>query len=225
MTAPQKPIIVFGLGTFASLITRYIKCFTNWDISCYTADDDFCAQSSFEERDVIPWTRLIRTHSPEKFDALLAIGYTNYGRVREKAFLQLKQQGFHVMNFIHPTASVFADSLGEGNIILEDAILGMDSIIGDANLFWNGCNLSHECIVGSFNTFCPSSTFAGFSVISDHCVFGVNCTCINNLRISDSTFVGAGALLTRNTEINDCIVRHGDMPSRNRESIDRFLGI
>lgn len=222
----DKPVVVFGLGSFAGLITKYLGRYTSWQITAYTADDAFCGTESYLDKPVVPFSALAESYPSDSHDAVVAIGYHSMGDVREQAFLGLKQQGYHVRNFIHPDASCGCDAMGEGNIILERAIVSLGTTLGDANLIWCGSNIAHDCTIGSYNTFCPSSAFGGFTHIGDHCFFGINSTCKNGIDIASYTFVGANAYVTRDTCKDDAYIARATekVDRRSSKSIARFLG-
>lgn len=221
----NKPIVVFGLGSFSKLMTKYINAFTSWHIEAYTVDDTYCNTSLFLEKPVIPFSQIAAKCPPDSFDALIAVGYSSMGVVRQNAFKGMKAFGYHVRNFQHPDASCGFDSIGEGNIILERAIISIGTSIGNANLFWCNSNIAHDSTIGSFNTFCPSSAFGGFTSIADNCFFGINSTCKDNLSIASGTFVGAGAYVTRDTEENSAFIAEATRPTSRvaSESIKQFL--
>lgn len=216
----DKKIVVFGLGVFSALMTEYIDRFTSWEIAAYCVDREYIPENPDTAKPVVVFEELAQLYPPTEYDAFIAIGYAQMGDIRERAFCQLKELGYFVRNFVHPSALCYADAMGEGNIVLENAVLGMKSTVGNCNLIWNSCNLSHECKIGSFNTLGVMTGFGGCSTVGDHCFFGINCTIKDHLSISDYTLVGAGAYLAHDTARAEAYTRRGGDPLHKKSSFE-----
>lgn len=203
--ASLKPVLIFGAGSFASLVAKYIERFTDWGIDGYTVDRAYCQGVQFNGMPLIPFDELTRQDA-ERWDAVLAVGYSSSGNVRKHAFGELKEKGFTVRNFVHPTCECYTDELGEGNLLLENTVIGFGATLGNANLIWTGANIGHDDCIGSFCTMCATASFGGFTTVGDNCFFGMNATVRDHLNVAPYTFVGAGACLTRDTEERDVYV-------------------
>ncbi len=222
----KKPVIVFGLGSFSNLMTRYIQRFTDWQIEAYTVDDEYCTESTYLGKPVIAFSAVKEKYPPQSYDAFVAVGYSSMGETRKNAFLRLKEKGFQVRNFQHPDSSCSYDVIGEGNIILENATVSIGTSLADGNLVWCNSNIAHDCCIGSFNTFCGSSAFGGFTVIKDNCFFGINSTCKDGITIDSYTFVGASAYLSSDTKRDDAFIPRSTQKTArlSSKSVMRFLG-
>lgn len=206
--ANLRPVIIFGASSFASLVSKYIERFTDWEICGYTADRAYCQDAQLDGKPLIPFDELSRQDA-ENWDAVLAVGYSVNGDVRRHAYRELKQTGFTVRNFIHPTCECYADEIGEGNLLLENTVIGFGATLGDANLIWTGANIGHDDCIGSFCTMCATTSFGGFTKVGDNCFFGMNATVRDHLNVAPYTFVGAGACLTHDTDERDVYVSRG----------------
>ena len=136
----------------------------------------------------------------ENISILIGIGYNNMNNIRKKVYRQVKNAGFEICSFIHPS-SVIADnvSLGEGSIVMANTIIEPFVKIGDCNIFWSNAVITHNNNIGNFNFFGAGCTIAGECEIGDCCFFGTNATVRNNIQISDKTLVGAGTYINCNT--------------------------
>ncbi len=196
----EKPIIIFGSGSFSELMTKYIERFSDWKISCYTVDDDYCNQDTQCGKRLIKSSEVAKLFPPDENDAFITIGYSNMGQTRQHAFEFLKSKGYSIRNFIHPQSYCYADMIGEGNIILEDAVLGIGSSLGNANLIWGASNIAHDCKIGSFCTTCANCTFGGFTEVEDNCFFGMNATIRDHIKVAHATLVSAGVYVSHDTQ-------------------------
>lgn len=203
-----KPVIIFGAGSFASLVTKYIERFTDWSVEGYTVDRAYRQAEQFNGRPLIPFDELTR-QGADRWDAVLAVGYSQSGDARKHAFEELKEAGFAVRSFIHPTCECYAEEIGEGNLLLENVVIGFGAVLGDANLLWTGANIGHDDHIGSFCTMCATASFGGFTTVGNNCFFGMNSTVRDHLAVAPYTFVGAGACLTRDSEARSVYVTRG----------------
>lgn len=203
-----KPVVVFGAGSFAALMTRYIERFTDWSVAAYTVDRPYCGGAEFNGRPLVPFDELGPADA-ERWDALLAVGYSQSGDVRRRAFGALKGAGFTVRNFVHPTCQYYGDEMGEGNLLLESTVVGFGARLGHANLLWTGANVGHDDEIGSFCTLCATASFGGFTTVGDNCFFGLNATVRDHIHVAPYTLVGAGASLTHDSSEGDVYVARG----------------
>lgn len=94
--------------------------------------------------------------------------------------------------------------VGEDNVIREHVTIhtgtrsgGPGTRIGDGNLLMNNAHVAHDCRVGSH---CELSAFAALSghvTLEDHAVLGGKSGIHQHVRVGESAFAGAGAILTR----------------------------
>lgn len=197
--------IIFGIGFFADQIFRYCMM-EGIQVVAFTVEKEYYGAESFHGLPVIPFEDLEKTYSKDSFSILICVSYNNMNQDREKVFKKIKEKGYTISSFIHPTATILADSLGEGNIILENASIGIGCRIGDGNIFYNNTVISHDTVIKNYNFFAPSSTVLGGVKINNGCFFGGNSTIKNKTIIRDYSLVGANAFVRQDTEEKSVIV-------------------
>lgn len=197
--------IIFGIGFFADQIFRYCMM-EGIQVVAFTVEKEYYGAESFHGLPVIPFEDLEKTYSKDSFSILICVSYNNMNQDREKVFKKIKEKGYTISSFIHPTATILADSLGEGNIILENASIGIGCRIGDGNIFYNNTVISHDTVIQNYNFFAPSSTVLGGVKINNGCFFGGNSTIKNYITIDDYCLVGANAFVRNSTNKNEVIV-------------------
>lgn len=215
----KKKIVIFGTTDFAYQIYRYIKQDNENEVVAFTANKEFCSSSTFLDLPVIPIEELSDFISMENCCIIIAIGYNSMNNIRNKVYKQVKELGFQVGSYIHKSAVVLSDNIGEGNIILEGTIIGLGCKIGKCNVFMSGTCISHDCVIGDFNFFAPSATVAGKVLIENKCFIGANSTIKNELSIADYSLIGAGAYLNFSTKRKQVIVPSRSM-SLDKESLE-----
>lgn len=151
---------------------------------------------------------------------IICVGYTHMNSVRQRIFHEAKGKGYNIISFIHKTATVLTDDIGEGTIIMERALIGPFCKLGNANIIFADAHIAHHTTVGDFNFFTISVAVAGNVKIGCNCFFGNNCTIRNGIEIEDYTLVGAGAYVSRNTEKYDVLVPTRAVKLEGKTSLD-----
>ncbi len=142
----------------------------------------------------------------EDIGVYLCVGYNSMNRTREKIYHRLKEQELQILSFVHSSAIVMSEELGEGCLIFEQAVLGPYTKIGNANIFYPKSMVCHHSRVGNFNFFAVSSSVAGNVTINDNCFIGNNAATKDGIYIENYTLIGAGSYVSQDTHAYSCIV-------------------
>lgn len=197
----MKKVIIFGLAQFAELLAYYLTESNEYEVAAYTVDAKYIPSSSEGLKyPVIPFETLDNIYSPREYGIFICAGYNQMNHVRERAYMRAKRMGYEVLSYIHPTAVILTNKIGEGTIILEHAVVGPFAKIGTGNIVWASANIAHHTCVGNFNFFAIASVVAGNVEIGNNCFFGSNCTIKDGIHIRDYTLVGAGCYVAHDTE-------------------------
>ena len=202
----SKKFIIFGNIEYSYMIAKYIEETTDDKVLAFTVDKKYIDKPCFNEFPVIAFEEIENHYSSKEAEFIIGIGHKSMNSVREDIFNRIKSKGYNIGNFIHPKAIVEASEIGEGNIILCGAYIGKNAKIGNANIFCNNCNISHDAVIGDFNYIAPSVTFGGFVNVENKCFFGLGAIVKNGLSIANSTLIGAGAYIDKDTEPCDVYV-------------------
>ncbi len=230
----MKKVILFGTTQFSDLLAHYISMEKLYEVAAYTVDrayiqpqvkhmdSSLCTQHL--GRPLVPWDAVDQFYPPEEYGLFICVGYNQMNRTRERIFLSAKAKGYEIMSYVHPTATILAEKVGEGTIVLEQALIGSFAKVGKGNVIWAQAHIAHHAIVGDFNFFAISTAVAGNIHIGSHCFFGANCTIKNNITIGDYSLVGAGCYVSHNTEPYSVQVPARSMTLEGKSSLDmRFI--
>ncbi len=136
--------------------------------------------------------------------AIVAIGDT---RVRQKYAQLLKEQGFELINAVHPTAWVSPTAkLGENVVIAPNASVCTEAAIGSSVILNTGCVVDHECEVGEGAHICPGVHLGGRVRIGRCAWVGIGASVIQCISIGDYATVGAGAAVIRDVPPHATVV-------------------
>jgi UDP-N-acetylglucosamine acyltransferase len=117
--------------------------------------------------------------------------------------------------------------IGDDNVFREHVTVHRgtrDSItkIGSNNLFMVGCHVAHDVTIGTRCVIANAVQLAGHSVVEDHATFGGLAGIAQFVRVGESAFVAAGAMVERDVP-PFCIVQ-GDrarVRAVNRVGLER----
>lgn len=216
----MKNIIVFGVADFSLLMKKYIERFTRDHVVAFCCDLEYIQTSMIDGCPVVDMEKVQEIFAPEENYFLMAIGYKKMNRLRAEMTDKVRKMGYELYTFIHPSANVFCDEMGEGNIVLENVTMSLRGSIGDCNIFWNGVNISHNYLIGSYNYFAPGVVTGGNIVMGNNCFLGLNCTLKNSVDIADFSFVGAGVYASFSTKKHSVIAAARDVVLENKTSDD-----
>lgn len=215
----MKKIIVFGMNHFSEMMICYLTA-DGFDVEAVCADKKYCKDTVYMSKPVIPFENVEKYYPPDKYAFILCLGYKNMNKLRMEKFYQIKEKGYSVLNYIHPAAIVQTKSIGEGNIVLESAVVGFKVTLGDGNIIYPKAQIAHHTSVGDFNFFAVSCSVAGSVKVGNRCFIGNNASTKNGISVKDATLVGAGTYLHCDSEENGVYVPMRCIKLENKKSED-----
>lgn len=131
-------------------------------------------------------------------NAIITVGSITDCGLRKKLFETCKGMGFHLPDIISQNAIV-ADSvqMGEGNVIMDMAVLHGDTRIGSNCIINTGAIVEHDCIIGNHVHVAPGAKIAGSVEIGAESHIGIGAVVIQGVKIGKNAIVGAGAVVIR----------------------------
>ncbi|MBD5103972.1 MAG: acetyltransferase [Ruminococcaceae bacterium] len=197
----MKKFVVYGAGEFADIVSDLIERVLQYTVEAYILDDEYInAVNKYNGKEVVPASMIKEKFSPLEYDVAIGFIGKDMFNSRKRVFDLLKCYGYKIDNLIHPSAIISTSNIGDGNIILENCVIGYNVKFGNGNIMWPLSSANHHNIVGNFNNFAPGASTSGGVIIGNHCFLGNNSTYNNKVTVSDYTFVGAGAYIAKNTE-------------------------
>lgn len=192
-------VIIFGVGDFAKQLHFYISKEAEYTVEYFCVNKGFFSESKFLGKDVITFEENIESLSTKEYKFILGLGYKNL-RMRKKIFDMIKDKGFDFINYISPSATIYGNILGEGNIILPNVIMEPFSTIDNNNVVWSNSLVCHDSIIGSHNFIAANSIIGGFSKVHESNFIGFNSTIKENIVVDKEVLIGAKSLITKSPE-------------------------
>lgn len=125
---------------------------------------------------------------------------------------------------IHPTAilSVHAQ-VGEGTVIMPNAVVGPNSIIGCLCILNTMSSIDHDCEMSNYSSLAPGAMTGGEVTIGERSAISIGATVKNAVSIGHDSVVGGKSYV--NKCIGSNLIAYGSpaRPIRSRERDDPYL--
>ena len=193
----MKKIIIYGVSDFARQLKYYLDRDRTYQIVGFCQDDGYNSVESYEGLPVYSFTEAKKFTEVE---FLIAVGYSKMNKNREAIYNRLKKSGCRIASYIHPTAVVQSNSIGEGNIILENTVVEPFAKIGHGNLIWYNVSVAHGNIIGNFNNIAGNASLCGNVIVHNNCFIGNNACVKEGVTVSDYTLIGAQVYMPHDTK-------------------------
>lgn len=193
-------MLIYGAGGHAKVI---ISCILANQNSIDTIFDDN------PERKEIYGMTVSGFYNPNIFPdqkLIIAVG-DNF--IRRKISNQVKHV-FGIM--IHPFS--IADKsvkIDEGTVVLHNAVIQADSVIGRHVIINTSVSVDHDCIIGDFVHLAPGVILSGNICVGENTLIGVGSIVAPGLTIGKNCLVASGSIVTKN--IPDGVIVRGN-PAR-----------
>ena len=203
----KYPIILFGKGSFAQIAKDYFNSDSIYEVVAFTIDDEYIESEEYENLPLVPFSKVQEIYPPEKFEMHIALVYTDMNKLREFKFKEAKTKGYNLVSFISPNCNYKSKiPLGENCFIFEDNTIQPYVKIENNTILWSGNHIGHHSIIRSHNFISSHVVISGHCIIDSNCFIGVNSTISHKINIGKETLIGAGAIISHDTEAKSVYV-------------------
>lgn len=204
----MKKTIIFGNADFAEIVHYYITVDGGWDVAAFTVNQRFIEKEYILDCPVVPFESIEDQYPPDQYSIVMGIGYSNLNKTRQTVFNQVKNKGYDIPNFIHPTNTIALNSvIGEGCLIFENNTIHPFVKIGDNVVVWSNNTVGHH------------------SVIEDHCFISSQTVFGGHTLIGERSFLGGGAIVSYGNSVGkDCILGAGAIVNETAEDGGVYQG-
>lgn len=215
----KNNVLIFGIGDFADILSEKLKE-ASVEISGYIVNAKYFKEDNYCEKPVYIFEELGMHFQPENTSVYIGVIGKQMLKFRKDIFGILQKYGYHLPNYIAPSASVHTMEIGQGNIIMENVVVESHCSIGNGNIIWPNVVMPHHNRVGDFNNLSPSVSFSGYSEVGDRCFVGNN-SCLNNhIKVSNYALVGAGVFVARDLAEEQVLVSERSYVLKGKKSYE-----
>jgi sugar O-acyltransferase (sialic acid O-acetyltransferase NeuD family) len=118
--------------------------------------------------------------------------------VRRRLTALLSERGLTPRTVVHPRAIVGPETaVGGGSVVLGGAHVSSSITLGRHVQVNYNATIGHDAVLGDFVTIYPGANVSGSVRLGDGVRVGTNACVLQGLEVGEDTFVGAGAVVTR----------------------------
>ncbi|HTV86706.1 MAG TPA: acetyltransferase [Dyella sp.] len=197
----RRPLVIVGAGEFAQIACEYFTHDSDYEVVAFSVERDYLTQDTLAGHPVVPYETL-QTHYPASGYALyVAIPATQLNRLRARFYRDAKDKGYRFASYVSSRAFVWHNAdIGENCFVFEGNVIQPFVRIGSNCILWSGNHVGHRTVVHE-NVFVAShAVISGYCEIGEGCFIGVNATFNDRVKVAPDNVIGAGALVTRDTE-------------------------
>lgn len=198
----MQEVLLFGVSPLSERIAYYVEhgdSVKDFSVKGFVIDDKYFSEDNFVGKKIYRYSEA-KENFIETVPIIVCIGYKNMNENRKNIFYRLQADGWKIESYISSRANIDTDLIGEGNIFIETASVGVSCKIGDGNIFDGRSYLGHHSVIGNFNFLGNNSTTGGKIQMGDCCFIGMNSTIRNGVEVHDKTLLGAGCYLNHSTD-------------------------
>ena len=191
----MNTLIIIGAGGHGKVVADAAACTHHWKEIVFV-DKRYPDLSSAGHWPVTNDHDDLDKFEKNACDYIVAVGDNN---IRHKLHKELKNKGFNLVNVIHPAAEIsdYAE-LGVGNAVMVNAVINVDTKIGDACIINTAATVDHDCIIGDGVHISPGSHLAGQVEVGKYSWIGIGATVNQLVIIGENVTLGAGSVAIEN---------------------------
>ncbi len=202
-----RKLIIFGSGDIGQIAKYYFDVDSEYQPVGFTLDGSYVKEDNFEGLPVIPFEELLKKYRPDECDIFIALSYARMNKLRAEKYMEAKLKGYTVASYISSKCTYLSQTKpGENSFIFEDNTIQPFVRIGNNVTIWSGNHIGHHSIIDDHNFISSHVVISGHCHIESYCFLGVNTTIAHKVRIGSETLLGAGAIITKDTELQSVYV-------------------
>ena len=220
----MKRVVVFGNGQMAEIAHVYLAHDSPYEVVAFCVDKDHLQGDRYRGLPLIAFEDIERAYPPGDCAMFIPIGAKRVNHLRAEKYCQAKGKGYGFISYVSSKAIVCPETnIGENCFILENNVIQPFATIGNNVILWSGNHIGHHSVIMDHCFLTSHVVVCGRVTVESYSYLGVNSTVRDGLTIRESSVIGAGALLMRDTEPGQVYVglpakRHS-LPSK---SVDVF---
>ena len=196
----MKDIVIIGAGGFgkevAWLIEQINKKSPTWNLLGFV-DDGIKTGTLINGYPILGEIKYL-----EDLSVNLVCSISD-SRSRHKIVSGLEKSNNTFVTLIHPDIDLSSTvSIGEGSIICEGVKFTVNIDIGNHVIIYHNSVICHDSNVGDFTSILPSVNISGNVSLEGFNLIGTGSQIIQNLIIGKHSIIGAGAVVTKDVEMN-----------------------
>lgn len=203
----MKKLIIFGSGDIAQIAKYYFDLDSDYTTVAFTLDKNYLKEDMFEGLPVASFENIESQFPPSEYDMFIALSYADMNTLRERKYNEAKRKGYKLATYISSKCTYLTQySCGDNCFIFEDNTIQPFVKIGNNVTIWSGNHIGHHSEIRDHNFISSHVVISGHCTVLSNCFIGVNATIGHNVTIEKRNLIGAGAIITKDTEFENVFV-------------------
>ena len=203
----MKKLVIVGDSAFAEIAFEYFKHDSDYEPVGFAVEKEFLSKTQLFGLPIVALENLEENFPSSNYELFIAITYNDMNMLRERIFAEVKSRGYKLASYISNRAFVWHNvKVGENCFIFEDNTIQPYVKINNNVIMWSGNHIGHHSVICDNNFISSHVVISGNCTINKNCFIGVNATIANNISIANSNLIGAGAIITKDTNEYDVYV-------------------
>lgn len=212
----KKKLIIVGTGLFPEVARCYFDELSEYEVIGFACHREYQKGFAIYGLPLYAVEDLKESHPPQTATLFVGIGYKNMNKMRQRVYEELKALDYSFATFVHPGVKIWSSStLGENVFIFEDNTIQPFTKIGNNTILWSGNHIGHHTQIGHHCFISSHVVISGSCRIGNNVFIGVNASCHDSLTIADECLIGAGAIISRDTNPKEVFAPRATKPSPN----------
>lgn len=196
-----RPLVLVGAGEFAQIACEYFRHDSDYDVLAFSVEREYLTQPVLADCPVVPYETLEQHYPPDQVELFVAVPASQLNRLRRRFYLDAKRRGYRFASYVSTRAFVWRNAvIGENCFIFENNVIQPFVRVGDDCVLWSGNHVGHRTVIEDHVFVSSHAVISGYCHIGEGCFIGVNATFNDGVKIAPYNVIGAGALVTRDTE-------------------------
>jgi sugar O-acyltransferase (sialic acid O-acetyltransferase NeuD family) len=197
----MENLILYGNGSVACGSFHVLTDDPNYQVVAFTVDRGVIKDNTLCGLPVIPFDEIEARYPPRGHKMLVAVGFSRMNMLRAERYVQAKEKGYALVNYISSRACVPGDlRIGDNCMIGAHTVIQQGVIIGNNVIIRENCIVGHNGIINDHCFLAGGVVIAGNVSIGRNCFLGANCTLKNGIKVSEACLIGAGAVMLNDTQ-------------------------
>ncbi len=214
-------IIIFGSGDIAQIANYYFQIDSPHEVVAFTINKSFITENSFEGKPIVAFEDITKQYPPSEYKLFIALSYSKMNKIRAEKYNEAKSLGYELVSYISSKCTNLSQfQHGDNCFIFEDNTIQPFVKIGNNVTLWSGNHIGHHSIIHDHNFVSSHVVISGHCVVESFCFLGVNSTIAHKVKLASGTLLGAGVVISKDTEANRVYV--SDRPTMIEKTSDQI---
>lgn len=209
----NKPLIIFGTGKIAEVVSYYAAQECGLTVTAFTVDSEHKKSDTFLGKPVIAFEDVQSFFAPDQYNLFVAVGYHNLNQLRAEKCKAAKAKGYQLISVVSPNTALPSNIVyGENCFIMPPCIVHPCVQLGNNVFVWSGTIIGHHSVIADNCWFTSGCNIGGNVSVGENCFVALNATVGHSVRIGRHCFLGANTLIIKEMKDEQVVIAEPSRP-------------